>query len=59
MTRPVDCAPTCKNISLCEHGCVGYESDYEEDTEPDAWDLSREDHERREELSFWAHWTEE
>lgn len=24
-TKPVDCAPTCKNITLCEHFCVGYE----------------------------------
>ncbi len=23
-TRPTDCAPTCKNVSLCEDECVGY-----------------------------------
>lgn len=23
-SKPVDCAPTCENVTSCEHSCVGY-----------------------------------
>ena len=25
LKKPKDCASSCKNVSLCEYGCIGYE----------------------------------
>ena len=46
--KPKDCVLTCRNISLCEHGCIGYEEELGNNAEPireypdDPMDLAKE-----------------